>query len=233
MTQARLVGVNLFWALITVSVTLAGFRSAYIPMVLLLCSLASTVLNSLLGNGKTTRKWIYIHLLFQLPALLWTTNFYNVLIELFVPITGRFGGSRNPEMFISLLAAAFTLLCCSYLIPFIAQLRSMMSFTAKLSAITVLTLLVALSSPLGFPYQDESTAPSAPTPQRHYVTVSDRELIDHNHQNHFRALLFSTRFACFTTNLVCTRAAILVTSFKRWTATREEQSKRSWFPVQS
>ncbi|XP_035796226.1 endoplasmic reticulum metallopeptidase 1-like [Anopheles albimanus] len=178
MTQARLVGVNLFWALITVSVTLAGFRSAYIPMVLLLCSLASTVLNSLLGNGKTTRKWIYVHLLFQLPALLWTTNFYNVLIELFVPITGRFGGSRNPEMFISLLAAAFTLLCCSYLIPFIAQLRSMMSFTAKLSAITVLTLLVALSSPLGFPYQDESTAPSAPTPQRHYVTHTFRVFHD-------------------------------------------------------
>uniref|UniRef100_A0A2M4BDD8 FXNA-like protease n=1 Tax=Anopheles marajoara TaxID=58244 RepID=A0A2M4BDD8_9DIPT len=178
MTQARLVGVNIFWALITVTATLAGFRGAYISMVLLLCSLASSSLNGLLGNGKTTRKWIYIHLLFQLPTLLWTTNFYNVLIELFVPITGRFGGSRNPEIFISLLAAAFTLLCCSYLIPFIAQLRSMMSFTAKLSAITVLTLLVAFSSPLGFPYQDESTAASAPTPQRHYVTHTFRVFHD-------------------------------------------------------
>ncbi|XP_058060808.1 endoplasmic reticulum metallopeptidase 1-like [Anopheles bellator] len=178
MTQARIAGVTMFWAIVTVGATLAGYRSAYITMVLLLCSLASSTVNAVFGNGRTARSWIYVHLAFQLPALLWTTNFYNVLIELFVPITGRFGGSRNPDVFISLLAAAGTLLCCSYLLPLIAQLRSMMSFTAKLSAITVVTLLVACFSPLGFPYRDESTAPSAPTPQRHYVTHTFRVFHD-------------------------------------------------------
>ena len=171
MTQARLVGVNVFWSVVTLAATVAGYRSGYIPMVLLVCSLASSTLNLLFSASRTHRAWMYIHLAGQLPALLWATNFYNVLIALFVPITGRFGGSRNPEVFISLLSAGGTLLCCSYLIPFIAQLHKMMNFTAKLSAITVLTLVLACLSPLGMPYRDESMA-TEPTPQRHYVTVS-------------------------------------------------------------
>ncbi|EAA07277.5 AGAP003432-PA [Anopheles gambiae str. PEST] len=177
MTQARLVGVNVFWSVVTLAATVAGYRSGYIPMVLLVCSLASSTLNLLFNASRTHRAWMYIHLAGQLPALLWATNFYNVLIALFVPITGRFGGSRNPEVFISLLAAGGTLLCCSYLIPFIAQLRKMMNFTAKLSAITVLTLVLACLSPLGMPYRDESMA-TEPTPQRHYVTHTFRVFHD-------------------------------------------------------
>uniref|UniRef100_A0A6E8VG70 FXNA-like protease n=1 Tax=Anopheles coluzzii TaxID=1518534 RepID=A0A6E8VG70_ANOCL len=177
MTQARLVGVNVFWSAVTLAATVAGYRSGYIPMVLLVCSLASSTLNLLFNASRTHRAWMYIHLAGQLPALLWATNFYNVLIALFVPITGRFGGSRNPEVFISLLAAGGTLLCCSYLIPFIAQLRKMMNFTAKLSAITVLTLVLACLSPLGMPYRDESMA-TEPTPQRHYVTHTFRVFHD-------------------------------------------------------
>nr|XP_040219943.2 endoplasmic reticulum metallopeptidase 1-like [Anopheles coluzzii] len=177
MTQARLVGVNVFWSAVTLAATVAGYRSGYIPMVLLVCSLASSTLNLLFNASRTHRAWMYIHLAGQLPALLWATNFYNVLIALFVPITGRFGGSRNPEVFIALLAAGGTLLCCSYLIPFIAQLRKMMNFTAKLSAITVLTLVLACLSPLGMPYRDESMA-TEPTPQRHYVTHTFRVFHD-------------------------------------------------------
>uniref|UniRef100_A0A182IYS4 FXNA-like protease n=1 Tax=Anopheles atroparvus TaxID=41427 RepID=A0A182IYS4_ANOAO len=177
MTQARLGGVNIFWGIITLASTMAGYRSGYIPMVLLVFSLASSTLNAVLNTGRTRRGWIAVHLAFQLPALLWSTNFYNVLVQLFVPITGRFGGSRNPELFISLLAATGTLLCCSYLIPFVGQLRSTMNFTAKLSAVTVLALLVACFSPLGFPYRDESMT-SAPTPQRHYVTHTFRVFHD-------------------------------------------------------
>ncbi|XP_050071851.1 endoplasmic reticulum metallopeptidase 1-like [Anopheles maculipalpis] len=177
MTQARLIGVNVFWSFVTLAATSAGYRSGYIPMVLLACSLASSLLNVIIKAGRTHRRWIYVHLAFQLPALLWSTNFYNVLVQLFVPITGRFGGSRNPEVFISLLAAAGTLLCCSYWIPFIGQLRHMMNFTAKLSAIIVLTLALACFSPLGLPYRDESMAKD-PTPQRHYVTHTFRVFHD-------------------------------------------------------
>ncbi|KFB37661.1 AGAP003432-PA-like protein [Anopheles sinensis] len=177
MTQARLGGVNIFWSIIALASTMAGYRSGYIPMVLLVFSLASSTVNAILNMGRTRRGWITVHLVFQLPALLWSTNFYLVLVQLFVPITGRFGGARNPEVFISLLAATGTLLCCSFLIPFIGQLRSTMNFTAKLSAVTVLTILVACLSPLGFPYRDESTG-SAPTPQRHYVTHTFRVFHD-------------------------------------------------------
>uniref|UniRef100_A0A182PMX6 FXNA-like protease n=1 Tax=Anopheles epiroticus TaxID=199890 RepID=A0A182PMX6_9DIPT len=176
-TQARLVGVNVFWSAITLTTTAAGYRSGYIPMVLLGCSLASSTLNLLLNTSRSPRAWIYVHLACQIPALLWSTNFFNVLIQLFVPITGRFGGSRNPEVLISLLAAGGTLLCCSFLIPFIAQLRNMMNFTAKLSATIVLTLVLACLSPLGMPYRDESMA-TEPTPQRHYVTHTFRVFHD-------------------------------------------------------
>uniref|UniRef100_A0A182NKW4 FXNA-like protease n=1 Tax=Anopheles dirus TaxID=7168 RepID=A0A182NKW4_9DIPT len=178
MTQARMVGVNVFWSLVTLAATGAGYRSGYIPMVLLLCSLASSTINRVLNTGRTLRRWICVHIVFQLPALLWATNFYNVLVELFVPITGRFGGARNPEVFIALLAASGTLLCCSYLMPFIGQLRSATNFTAKLSAVTVLALVLACLSPLGFPYRDESSSAAAPTPQRHYVTHTFRVFHD-------------------------------------------------------
>ncbi|XP_053669713.1 endoplasmic reticulum metallopeptidase 1-like [Anopheles nili] len=177
MTQARLVGVNVFWSIITLAATAAGYRSGYIPMVLLVCSLVSTTAQHVLGTTRTLRRWIYVHLVFQLPVLLWSTNFYNTLVQLFAPITGRFGGTRNPEVFIALLATFGTLLCGSQFLPFLGQLRSPTNFTAKLSAITVLALVLACVSPLGFPYRDESMT-SQPTPQRHYVTHTFRVFHD-------------------------------------------------------
>uniref|UniRef100_A0A182PS58 FXNA-like protease n=1 Tax=Anopheles epiroticus TaxID=199890 RepID=A0A182PS58_9DIPT len=166
--RARLVGVNLFWTLLIIPLTLANIRSAYIILVLLVLSLLSTILTSVLGYQRLPRRWLALHLAFQIPAMLWATKFYHVLLKLFVPITGRMGAGSNPEYLIALLVACFGVLCVSYLVPLVGLLKQTSELTARLSVFAMIAFLLSCCTQVGFPYRNESNG--EPSLQRHYVT---------------------------------------------------------------
>ncbi|XP_053670621.1 endoplasmic reticulum metallopeptidase 1-like [Anopheles nili] len=166
--RARLVGVNLFWALLIAALTLADVRSAYIPTIVLLLSLASTMLTSVLGYQHRPRYWLAVHLAFQAAVLLWATNFYHLLLKLFVPVTGRMGAAINPEYLVAVLVAFGGLLCVSYLAPLVGLLREASELTARLTVFALLAFLLACCTQVGFPYRAETDG--APSVQRHYVT---------------------------------------------------------------
>ncbi|XP_058460649.1 endoplasmic reticulum metallopeptidase 1-like [Malaya genurostris] len=166
--QSRLIGVSLFWALLVVLLTFFGIRSAYIFMVLLLLSLMSSLVTVALGYQNTVRKWLLVHLGFQFITMLWATQFYHLLIKMFVPIAGRGGAARNPEYFVGSIAAVSTLLISSYLLPLVALLKETSYVTARLTILILIAVLLACFTQVGFPYRDDSS--KAPTPQRHFVT---------------------------------------------------------------
>lgn len=56
--QARLIGVNLFWAILTIGLTLSGYRTAYVFMILNLISLIVSVVIALL-KAQNTSEWIF------------------------------------------------------------------------------------------------------------------------------------------------------------------------------
>ena len=167
--RARLIGVNLFWTLLIIPLTLANIRSAYIIAVIVLLSLLSTILTSVLGYQGQPRRWLALHLAFQVPTLLWATKFYHLLVKLFVPITGRMGAGANPEYLIALLVACFGLLCVSYLVPLVGLLKGTSELTARMTVFAMIAFLLGCCTQVGFPYRDESNG--EPSVQRHYVTV--------------------------------------------------------------
>ncbi|XP_052863651.1 endoplasmic reticulum metallopeptidase 1-like [Anopheles cruzii] len=166
--RSRLLGVNLFWAILIVKLTLLNIRSAYVVAVLLVCSLLSTLITSVLGYQRNVHRWLAVHLGFQVVAMLWSTTFYHLMMKLFVPITGRIGGSVNPEYLIGLLVAFGGLLCISYLVPLIGLLKQSSELTARLTVFAMIAFLLACCTQVGFPYRDDSS--SEPSVQRHYVT---------------------------------------------------------------
>ncbi|XP_053657858.1 endoplasmic reticulum metallopeptidase 1-like [Anopheles marshallii] len=166
--RSRLIGVNLFWTLLIIPLTLANIRSAYIFVVILLLSLLSTILTSVLGYHRQPRRWLALHLAFQVPSLLWATKFYHLLLKLFIPLTGRMGAGTNPEYLIGLLVAGGGLLCISYLVPLVGLLKQTSELTARLTVFAMIAFLLGCCTQVGFPYRDESNG--EPSVQRHYVT---------------------------------------------------------------
>lgn len=180
--QSRLIGVSLFWALLTIPLTFLNIRSAYIFMVMLLVSTMSSLVIALFGFQNTTRKWLGVHVAFQLLAMLWATQYYHMFMKLFVPISGRIGGAKNPEYLVGSIAALCTLLIGSYMIPLVQLLKKASELTARLTVFILIALLMACFTQVGFPYRDDSA--KAPTVQRHYVTHVLR--VYHDERGHLR-----------------------------------------------
>ncbi|EDS33671.1 conserved hypothetical protein [Culex quinquefasciatus] len=175
-TQARLIGVSAFWSICSLGLTLVGLRSGYIFMVLQLCTLAGTILNWIFRLQRTIRAWIAIHLIAQFIVVIWTSFYYIVFVNLFVPITGRAGSVINPDFIIGIVAALGVALCCSYLFPLMVLIRKPLRLMACFSAVGLMALILACFTPVGFPYRDASTG--EPTSQRHLVTHTLRVFHD-------------------------------------------------------
>ncbi|XP_058813687.1 endoplasmic reticulum metallopeptidase 1-like [Topomyia yanbarensis] len=176
--QARLNGVNLFWGMVTLGITFTGYRIAYVFMILILFSLLSNTLISMFGLQNSVHKWLFVHLFFQIIAILWCTQFYHLMLNMFIPITGRIGASINPDFIIGAMAAAVTLFTCSYMTPLLFLLKKTDKLIGELVAITSIALILATSTHVGFPYRDDTM--KAPTVQRHYITHTLRTFHDYN-----------------------------------------------------
>ena len=169
MVQSRMIGVSFFWAFLVVPLTFFGIRTTYVFMIILLFSLMSSAVTTALSWQNTTRKWLLVHLAFQLLTMLWATQYYHMFMKLFIPISGRSGGHKNPEYTVGSIAALMTLLATSYMMPLVGLLKRASELTAKLTVFILLAVLLACFTQVGFPYRDDSA--HAPTVQRHYVTV--------------------------------------------------------------
>lgn len=164
-----MIGVSLFWALLVIPLTFAGIRTSYIFMIILLFSLIASIVTTVLSWQNTTRKWLLVHLAFQLLTMLWATQYYHMFMKLFIPISGRIGANKNPEYLVGSIAALSILLISSYMMPLVGLLKRASELTAKLTVFILLAVLLACFTQVGFPYRDDSA--HAPTVQRHYVTV--------------------------------------------------------------
>lgn len=134
--QARLIGVNLFWAILSIGTTLTGYRTAYVFMIPNLIVLIVNVVIALLKAHNTSnwnfdvsrssiwfeyrllldKRWLYVHLSGQIIIILWTSHIYHLIIGAFIPITGRSEGSSNADVVVGMISCFFTLLMTSLLV---------------------------------------------------------------------------------------------------------------------
>ncbi|XP_031617647.1 endoplasmic reticulum metallopeptidase 1-like [Contarinia nasturtii] len=175
-TQARLNGVNIVWSVGCVVLTIFGFRSAY---VLMFPAFVTLIVNTIIGLTKsqnTIRKWLYIHLCGQIFIVLWATHFYHTITAVFIPISGRASGNKNPDITIGIISCFFTIFIGSYLIPLVGLLRNPKSFMFTVAALFLITR-ISFMTHIDFPYSDDE---QNPTPQRHFITHTVRKVYDLN-----------------------------------------------------
>uniref|UniRef100_A0A182XUW2 FXNA-like protease n=1 Tax=Anopheles quadriannulatus TaxID=34691 RepID=A0A182XUW2_ANOQN len=180
--QARIVGVFLFWALLTIGATVYGLRSAYVTAIMLTLVLFSMTLTALLKlQSFPGGYWLIIHLLVHSVALLWTTQFYHIFTNIFIPITGRSGANDNPDLIIGIVAAACTIFTTSFLVPLVNLLRKPYRTIGTLFVLFLAALALGTVSSFGFPYTGPGPSPSdAPKVQRILVQHTVRQFYEPN-----------------------------------------------------
>lgn len=67
---------------------------------------------------NAVNKWLYVQLIFQSLIVLWTSHHFHLILNMFVPISGRSGALKNPEVNVAIICSALTLLMTSYLVNF-------------------------------------------------------------------------------------------------------------------
>jgi len=58
----------------------------------------------------------------QTFILLWTTNMYHLILSIFIPISGRSGAMKNPDLTIGIICAALTFFATSYIVCIFSNL---------------------------------------------------------------------------------------------------------------
>ncbi|XP_049530245.1 endoplasmic reticulum metallopeptidase 1-like [Anopheles darlingi] len=182
--KTRLTGVYLFWSVIMIGATIAGIRSAYVISVLLACMALIPLISepypwhfkSKIVSTVLSGIWLLLHTV----ALLWTTQFFHIFANIFIPIAGRSGANDNPDFLIATVTAACSLLVCSFMLPWINLLRNPYSSTiGTLMALFLISLLLAIATPLGFAYR-EATQQQSPKVQRILAQHTLRQWHDSN-----------------------------------------------------
>lgn len=175
-TQARITGCSLFWGYLTAAITLAGYRIGYVLLVPLLITLITNTLIGIFDYQNTILKWLYIHIFGQIFVIIWTTHFYHLVIETFIPLAGRSGGHKNPDILVGIISCSLTFFITSYLAPLVVLLKRCTNLLITLIVVYAVTRLYIIGvTHYGFPYRDD---PKAPSVQRHFITHTIRTLYD-------------------------------------------------------
>lgn len=117
--QARLNGINILFGILTLGLTVTGLRSGYLFMMVLLFSFITNTLIFSLGLHNSIHKWLYIFVIGQFFSTLWTTYFFNAIMEMFIPICGRAGSGTTPEQLVSIISCITCVFTFSYFVSFI------------------------------------------------------------------------------------------------------------------
>ncbi|XP_026466461.1 endoplasmic reticulum metallopeptidase 1-like [Ctenocephalides felis] len=166
---------------ILLALTAASVRSAYLLLVVVLFYELSAAFNLLTGFQNKGQKWLFAHLIFQLPALTFVLYLALTGLGVLVPITGRSGPEHNPDLLIGILSTFLSLVMGGFIVPLICLLRrSVLTIFVGLAIVGAFFIMIA--TPLGFPYDN---SPDMPTPQRYWVFHSTRKL--HNEDGTLRA----------------------------------------------
>ncbi|XP_033611136.1 endoplasmic reticulum metallopeptidase 1 isoform X3 [Cryptotermes secundus] len=164
-------GVQCLWTILLLAGTISGIRSTFIFMLVVLFPTLTSFVLSFSHWGNNPRMWLTVYLPSTLPSVIFILYQTVMAFGVFIPITGRIGPVKNPDIIIGIFAALLCILSTSCMTPLIILVKRPWRVVAGASALHLLTLLAVILTPLGSPY---SANPSAPSPQRIYVFHTER-----------------------------------------------------------
>lgn len=160
-------GIQFFWTVLLFLSTMAGLRSSYLFMVMVLWPSAANCVLGMLGVHRTPGLWIALYAASLLVPITFVFYLTQMFVSLFVPITGRFGPNVNPDYVVGVLISVSTYATVGHLSPAVALVKNPRALLAAVGALALLSAVVVVVSPLGFPYSD---GPVLPKNERFDVT---------------------------------------------------------------
>jgi len=124
-------------------------------------------------------QWIFYitYLLLQIiPIMMWYYVVHTFL-TVFIPILGRFGTSKNPDIMLGVLISLVTIIIIQFILPIVLLIPKKLSFSLLLILAFILSIIVISSSCIGFPYSADFTHPS---PKRLTILHTNRTFYDQN-----------------------------------------------------
>ncbi|XP_054278199.1 endoplasmic reticulum metallopeptidase 1-like isoform X2 [Macrosteles quadrilineatus] len=164
-------GIQLIWSVLLLIATVAGIRSAYILMIVVLIPAVANFLLLLCQRNQSVPVWLCGFLASALLPAFYTVYLSILFLQVFVPVTGRLGADTNPDIIIGVICSVLCVLIASYFVPLMVLIRKPWTVFLSLIFLYVAGVLTAMYTSVGFPYLN---TPSSPTPQRLYVVHSDQ-----------------------------------------------------------
>ncbi|XP_034110822.1 endoplasmic reticulum metallopeptidase 1-like [Drosophila albomicans] len=154
--QLALHGQAIILAVLSIVVTYLGYRSAYIfviPLVFYVVALALNLMTILHDLGYA---WTGLLKVSQVVPFLYSSYLFYTFIVVMRPMAGRSGSGTNQDLYIAFLSGLGTVLSFGFLVPLINTFRRPSSVIFFLVASTGLTVYLASSTQLGFPYRPKT-----------------------------------------------------------------------------
>lgn len=157
-TISILNSIQFFWTILLFLTTMMGLRSSYLFMIMVLFPSVTSCILGLLNVNRTPNLWIVIYSTSLLVPVTFILYLTQIFIDLFIPITGRFGSNINPDYIIGTLMAMSTFATIGNLSPIIFLVKKPFIILASLGGLVLLSGILILS-PIGFPYSDSKIFP--------------------------------------------------------------------------
>uniref|UniRef100_A0A1A9W2G7 FXNA-like protease n=1 Tax=Glossina brevipalpis TaxID=37001 RepID=A0A1A9W2G7_9MUSC len=152
----------LLLTLVTIAMVSLGIRSAFLVMVGVAFYTLSVILNIIASFHKTNFLWLIPHTLCQILPFLFYTYICCAFYATFIPMEGRDGANRNPELLIGGFTVIISFLFAPFLINLLSLVRKSKTILSCFGIVWVIFMALAIS-PAGFPYVEKEA------PQRFFV----------------------------------------------------------------
>ncbi|XP_050500208.1 endoplasmic reticulum metallopeptidase 1-like isoform X1 [Diabrotica virgifera virgifera] len=166
--QAHLV--RLIWTVILLVGTALKIRSMYPLTILISFSTLAFLLIHLLRLHRSVRIWQIIYLICLIIPTCYVMYELFATYYMFIPLTGRIGSDKNPDLIIGSMTVLGTLLITSSYVALSNVLRQGKYYFICLWLVFLASLVIVFT-PWGFPYSGDW---SNPTPQRFWMTHAQR-----------------------------------------------------------
>ncbi|XP_017960616.1 endoplasmic reticulum metallopeptidase 1-like [Drosophila navojoa] len=142
--------------LLTIGLTVIGIRSTYVVVIPLIFYVLPLALNLLTTLHDRSYAWTGILKVSQIIPFLYSSYVIYTFVVVLTPMGARAGSASNRDLYISVLAAVGTILSFSFLVPLINTFRRPSLVILALIGITALSMFLASSTQLGFPYRPKT-----------------------------------------------------------------------------
>ncbi|CAG0879849.1 unnamed protein product [Darwinula stevensoni] len=165
---------NFLWSALLLLLVFLELRSSYIPTLFIIFPSLFSIIRS--PRWSTIQNLTMYLLLHAIPAICFLSICLNGFV-LFVPIAGRMSATLNPEIIITILTSITVSAFVLHLMPVLQHVDGALvrKIGIGLTCCGLVTMILVLLTPLGFPYSADLAHPSQ---QRFIIIHSQRKWHD-------------------------------------------------------